>query len=675
MAVDFDSPEFKSLSMKEKTNIAIEEFNKCQESYEYYFRNYAYTRHPNKGLIKMKPFDFQLDATVPISYVLQHGRTEKAKQKLKNYKFKFDYKNWWNKISEECIELAKTVPSELHNYYKITVQHEDYPLRIDTIILKSRQTGLSTSFRQLCIWYTNFLSYKRTLVLSKTDREAKKFLKDTIISWDHIPVYIKSRKISKNEHELWLSMTGEESYASAIQVIPPVTDAGRSFDPNLIILDEFSTYANSELWTAITMSVSAGGILVIISTPKGVKNLYHNIWVNTNRSFSVGISNEESSFRPVVIHWSQMPKEEFIRRGFDSPLAWYKHMSSKIAMKRGKKAVAQELDLSFEASGDTIDYEVIKSLKSNALETKTSPIILKTGVPNLIIYEKPKKDQIYMIGVDTAEGVHQDSDSLHVLKLTQHSWEVVAYFNANNISIKTYKDFVKEVGEFYNEAYLNIEKNNHGHVLLAYLVEDEEYNPNKILNTYSFANNKFSKDSKGWSSNKSTRNAMVRILLDHLIDNKDNLELPLPTIEQLQTFVLRNGKWEAEAGYHDDDIISLGLAHIGCLLLPKYKTQILAPAGEYDTTASSEIDYDNIIASSTFAKSEIQKLIDSFKKELTPNLYTNSELRKKSLSEIIKLHEEKVSKKEKFDKDKNIYKYRGIASTEVMEIDEDDYVF
>ena len=617
--VDFQSKAFQELSVKEKRDIVLQEFQKCQDSFEYYIKNYAYIKHPNAGILKMEPFDFQLDVAIPISYTLLHRRSQQTINMLENYRYKFDYEKWLNRVAEENIEMMKYIPATFHEHYRVAVKSPDYNKRIDTIILKSRQTGLSTIFQQLIVWHVNFHPAVGDLVISKKDRDAKKFLKDVKVEWGLIPNELRARRLAKNEHELWVSITGQTEHQSGVEALPPTEDAGRSFSPNLVILDEFAEYRKPEqIWTAISMSVSAGGVIVIIATPKGVGNLYHQIWTATNKSLSTTVPDkienvkrgDISVFRPVVVHWSQLPAEEFKRRGFDSALDWYFHMRGKLAVEGGEKMVAQELDLDFNASGDTISHNIIKKLEENKLELKTEPKIIEDPmIKGLIIYEEPQPGFEYLIGVDTSEGVGQDSHSFHVLAIPNDTLalpRVVAAFNSNKISIKRYKDLVAATGKLYNEAWLNIERNNHGHVLLTYFIEEGDYNPDKILNTYSTTNNSFVKTSKGWTTNAPTRNLLIQKLFDFITDNVDVVSLPSMTVEEFKTFVQTpKGKWEAQPGYHDDNILSLGLAVIGYHLLPKYK-QWLIENSETGGLSATEFDLGMIMSSQALPVEEVE---------------------------------------------------------------------
>jgi hypothetical protein len=683
MAIDFKSSSFTHLSSREKKEIIKAEFIKCSKDFEYYLASYAYIRHPNKGIIKMEAFPFQLDIATPISISLLKKRSEETIQHIRTLPESFDYREWWRNLAEEQLDLSRKVPSEFHEFYRVTRQHEDYLSRIDTIILKSRQTGLSTIFEQLGVWHTNFHVGVYDLIVSQGDREAKKFLNDIVTSYTLIPPPLRAKKINSNEHELWLSITGEKSHKSGLHALPPTTNAGRSYAPDLVILDEFAMYRKAEeVWTSIAFAVSGGGVIVIISTPKGVGNLYHKIWTMTKRAMSYSsfsqasiddptaslpvLSNDEalfSAFRPVVVHWTQLPHSEFTRRGFADGLGWYRHMRSKIALELGEKGIAQELDLDFVSSGNTIESKYLKGLKSSVLENSITPIIKDSGV---IIYEEPLPDTEYLMGVDVAEGVGEDASDFHVVKVPEpgHDPVVVAKFSSNRLSVFRYKEIVKAVAMWYNLAWMVVERNNHGHVLLTYFIDSKEYPAFAIMSQYNFKLSSFHKDIKGWLTSTNSRDILIATLFEFIRTRDGVVPLPAITVDEFSTFVQKpNGRWDAMSGFHDDGIFSFSLCVQGVAILARYKAWLL----EQEDGIPTEIDYGDALGSSTFLPNATEGVV----------FYSDEDLQKryassKEKSRIDELRMEYAQQRENIEEKLPVNFRRNPEISQVTDMDYED---
>jgi len=418
MEIIFDTEEFKNAPKEEKIKIALEEFRKCANSFEYFLDVYAKVRHANVGIIKMQAFDFQKDLTIPISYALLYGRTKETQEKIAEYKKKFDYRKWLDEYIQKYEGLYEKIPPELHEQYTVWVHSPIYDKLIDYVILKSRQVGASTIFGELCAWYGNFHKNGVVLVVSQRDKEAIKFLTDVKTMYKLIPPYIRAKKLKDNDHELFISYTGQKEHQSIIQAFAPTQDAGRSYSPNLVILDEFASYKKpEELMTAISFSISTGGILVIMSTPKGVGNLFHKIWQESvkriqvvkdteiNEISSVGQGKLNVVYKPYVIHWTQLPITEYERRGFKHPLDWYNHMANFLIAQDGEKAVAQELDLQFLTSGNTALTgatlkKLSKNIKLKPIEDDEKIKLIQNIYRGLKIFEKPQEGYDYILGVD-----------------------------------------------------------------------------------------------------------------------------------------------------------------------------------------------------------------------------------------------------------------------------------
>jgi hypothetical protein len=689
-AVDFNSEYFKSLPKWKKKEIVIEEFKKCKNDFVYFVENYARIRHPKSGIIKPKLFDYQYDVLVPLSKALISKTREQYIKEISKFRPKFNYFKWLRELIEYNIEMLKYVPDEFHYFYRITYNNPYYWFYADTIILKSRQTGLSTGSQLLNLWDINFHPNKLHLVISQRDNEAKKYLGDVRKMYELLPAPLRAKKLKSNDHELYISLR-DRDLLSGIQALAPSPDAGRSFSPNMVVLDEFAMYKNAEeVFTAVSMALSTGGIMLIISTPKGVGNMYYKLWQESKKFFSTyyipnnpikndinknkdndihniikkihesldkfsKIKNEDNDkdnsvvnpslllenysseilenlkklekefenkqvvnkpltdseikhiiknlefgvFKPFVAHWTQLPLEEFKRRGFDTPIEWYKFMSNKLRIEGGERLVAQELDLSFELSGETfIPMDIIKYLKKKVFELEeqntqnqelaklVNEILIKYDTENIFnglkLYEPPKKNAIYLLGVDVSEGIGKDYSVITILKVYDENEfnnnintieingektyvpQIVGYYSNNKITPQKLTKVIVSIGELYNYAFINFEKNNPGLVVLSELIESNKYDyPHYlIMNRYNPSNNKFIKGEKGWRTTKTTKAFMESQLKSFLMSYYQYIKLPEIYLDEMIIYYENTGT--------DDHVLSLMLGIVGYKLLDKY---------------------------------------------------------------------------------------------------------
>ena len=608
------------------------EFTRCKNDFEYYANTYAKIRHPNAGVIPMKLFDFQVDVARPITTALMAGRNEDCIKKLRQIKETFNYKKWRKEYLEMNLDLMALIPKEIHEHYTMTILHPQFREKVDTIILKSRQTGVSTLFQQICLWHTNFRSNALDLIVSMSDREAKKFLNDCSTSYSLLNPLIKAKKLKLNDHELWTSISGSKAHKSVIQALPPTEDAGRSFAPNLIVLDEFAAYRDPEsVWTAISMSVSGGGLVVIIATPKGVGNLFHQFWTSVNKSFGISMPTitkqcddddsiaqiANSNFRPYCLHWSQLPLEEYKRRGFKDAVSWYNHMKTYVSMKDGDKAVAQELDLKFLSSGDTvISGRVLEALYHKTLESFSTPTILNQGIKNLKVFEPPIDGCEYMIGADAAEGTGGDFSTMHILKIPNMSKmevlpTIVAEYASNTIIPRNFAVMLFNAMLLYNNAWIIPERNNAGISVIDKLVEllEEKSLTFKLMNTFNLSKNTFRSNEKGWDEKKNTRQFLLSYMVDFITNNFDNIFITSNLYAEFLTFIDNGRRWAHMNGFQDDLIFCHALALVGINILQRYKEYLATCSDEY---APSDIPDDVCVGSSYGLSLEKSKKSEMF---------------------------------------------------------------
>ncbi len=666
----FDSPQFLTLNSKQKREFVIEEFKKCRNSFQYFLDNYAFIRH-KVGIIKMKPFDFQLDVVLPIAEVLIKGRSKKVLEDIKKYQLKFDYKQWLQKI-EQNIELAKLIPQELHDFYLNIVPSPYWNENIDTIILKSRQTGLSTIFQVLNAWHINFHDNIQDLVISFREKESKKYMNDVQRIWQNIPALIRAKKLKKNEHELAVSLTGEKDRFSVIGSFTASPDAARSYSPNLVILDEFASYKNVEaLWSAVVGSLSTGGIMVIISTPKGVGNLYYELWQKTKeimKNPSVKVDGLQTNFKPFVIHWSQLPDEEFHRRGFEQPDDWYRWMKGYLIMEGGEKKAAQELDLEFITSGNTaLSTSTISNLhRKPRLDVVKPPKVLTypEQLKGLKIYEMPQNDYEYMLGIDVAEGKGKDYSTIQILKIPKDKFglpEIVAEYRSNIITEKKFADLILHTAKLYNDAWINIEYNNAGKVVISYLIDIMD-NPDKILNTYKVSTRQFIKRQKGFDE-RSGRSFLVSYGIEFVEHwhTEENFYITETLFSEFLTFLDKGNRYEHADGKHDDQIFAYFLALTGIFLLDKYKMFLIENG---DSLYSLDID-DYLFSSNIQEK--IQYITETNQKYIE-----KTKLEKDDLLNII---DKKNDDNKKENDNDNNYGSLNKSISKVYDIDDSDDIF
>ncbi len=92
------------------------------------------------------------------------------------------------------------------------------------------------------------------------------------------------------------------------------------------------------------------------------------------------------------------------------------------------------------------------------------------------VWYKPKKDKLYVMGVDVAKGVGKDYSVIQVVDVThKNKYKQVAVYRNNFIRPEIFTKKIDEIGKIYNNAYLIVENNTFGHQICIDLWDEFEY--------------------------------------------------------------------------------------------------------------------------------------------------------------------------------------------------------
>lgn len=173
----------------------------------------------------------------------------------------------------------------------------------------------------------------------------------------------------------------------------------------------------------------------------------------------------------------------------------------------------------------------------------------------LEIYYLPKPKMRMYAGIDVSSGSGNDYSTMSVFGADGQQY---ASFYRNDIPVYRFAEIVREIGLFFNYAYLCIERNGFGTGLLERL----RANSNPYLNIYKHKH--FDKGRErlmlGWNNNAVTKQQAVLNTKEMFDCGLINIECK-ETLKQMQTFIDKDGKLENKSkSLHDDLVISLILS-------------------------------------------------------------------------------------------------------------------
>jgi len=411
-----------------------------------------------------------------------------------------------------------------------------------SVILKSRQLGISTLSAGIALHMMLFQKDKNVLVIATKQETAKNLVTKVRFMYDQLPSWLKLPAVENNRLSIRLKN------GSQIKAVSAAGDAGRSEAISLLIIDEAAFIEENrieDIWGSAQQTIATGGRAIILSTPNGTGNWYHRQWVRAQ--------DGTSGFTPVRLPWTVHPeRNEKWRAQQDDEL--------------GERMAAQECDCDFTTSGDTVfPPELINYIEKSTLKDPLE----KRGVgQNLWVWEYPDYSRQYMVVADVARGDSKDYSAFHIIDV--ESCTQVAEFK-DQVPTKDFGRILFNVATEYNKALLVIENANIGWASIQEVIDMGYENL-----YYSPKDEKFARDAEsyiakgydlidkskmvaGFTMSMRTRPLTIA-KLDAYIKEKGILIQSKRTLDELRTFVWKNGRPEAQTGYNDDLIMSLATA-------------------------------------------------------------------------------------------------------------------
>lgn len=505
------------------------------------------------------------------------------------------------------------------------------------IVLKSRQTGITTIITQVIIWLQLFnrqykigiLSHKQEHQSGTVDRKIKTSLRYLP------PVFVKPVKVSNKTQMIFDDGDGEITWI--LQEQPgPNSQPFTGETVNFLFLDEQQKIRSIEshlksLLPAMQTTLSQPEeqqlkrpqAVQVVSTPNGISDVgewYFKTWSScktqyensmnkiteslqdsdiseTEKILMKDISDQNyAGYFPQFIHWKDCGLTD----------EWYEQQ--KQILQNDPIQIQQELEQQFIGSQITYfpsDYltqlQQVKPLASQkiewtrmiGLEPVTKDNRLQTsedGYPKmeeitnyqyLNVWEYPIEDVEYVVGVDPATGGGREFSQISVINgitgIQQQEWK-------GKINTVDLQYLIKKIQEIYNYQLVGIESNQ-GYHLIDKLLYEQRYE-----NLFSDKNGK-----QGIYVTQANRKIIIDMITSMLPDyNFENWQFikSRDLISELFTFEYKFGRGEHKSGKFDDLIFQF-----------QYQQYV------------REMQMDQIIKSSSIAQIKDHQVIQQIKKE------------------------------------------------------------
>jgi hypothetical protein len=439
-------------------------------------------------------------------------------------------------INKYCMIQHPTrgkIPFHLYPYQEDTLQ--DFLKYDRSIVLKSRQLGISTLIAAYSLWLILFHSDKNVLVVAIDQNTSKNLVTKVRVMFDNLPSWMRLKCPESNKLSMRLSN------GSQIKAVASTGTSGRSEALSLVIIDEAAFVDGAEeLWASLQQTLSTGGQGILLSTPNGTGNFFHKIWIKAEAG--------GNKFKTIRLPWQVHPERD---------QEWRDRQDAEL----GARLAAQECDCDFSSSGNTV---IDPTIRQWYVQTTVQEPVEKRGIDgNFWVWEIPNYSKSYIVTADVARGDGTDYSAFHILDVETLT-QVAEY--KGQLTTKDFGNMLVSVATEWNDALLVIENNNVGWASIQQVLDRGYKNlyytyKSDVLDSDAFLTKGYDLANKSDMVAGFTMSHKVRPLaiskFDLLAREKSLILRSRRFADELETFIWKEGKAQAANGYNDDLVMCM----------------------------------------------------------------------------------------------------------------------
>ncbi len=416
------------------------------------------------------------------------------------------------------------------------------------IVLKARQMGLTTWAAARFFLKTITQPGTLTLEVAHTQESAEEIFRIVHRFQENLP-----------EHLLRGGL--RTSRANVRQIVFPELDsqyrvvsageksAGRGLTVQNLHCSELARWPGNpkETLAGLRAALAPGGEVILESTPDGMGGCFHEEWQKAEETGMVRHFFPwwmEKRYRGNAVDAATLIDEErelMKRHRLDLRQIGFRRQVRVNFRGLARQEYGEDEESCFRASGDSV-FE-LSAIESRLATTPTGEM-RRNG--ELEVWLPPLKDKQYVVAVDPAGGGSEgDYSAAQVLEL--ETGLQCAEFAAHVGGLELAR-VVTALAAEYNNAWLVIERNNHGSGVLALAEEVCRY-----PRIYKQGGQ------PGWLTTSSSRPAMMGLLDVGLVEQPERF-MSRRFLGECRSFVrFRDGSTGARGGTHDDRVIAMAI--------------------------------------------------------------------------------------------------------------------
>ena len=417
------------------------------------------------------------------------------------------------------------------------------------IVLKARQMGLTTWVAGRFFLRTITHEGMLTLQVAHTQQAAEEIFRIVHRFYNWLPADLRMGPL-------------KTSRANVRQLVFPALDAqyrvesaadrnaGRGLTAQNLHCSELARWPGdaAETLAGLRATLAPGAEMILESTPEGVGGCFHDEW---QRAPETGLVRhffpwwmEAKYVRAPVETATYTPEEQMLaeREGLTPEQIGFRREMRANFGKLARQEYAEDPETCFSMSGECyFEADLLeRGLKGAA------PAVTRRENGNLEIWLEPASGKEYLVAVDPAGGGSQGDYAVMEVLDMESGLQCAEY--AGHISQLEQARTAAKLAVDYNQAELVVERNNHGHGVVAFLHSDCGYD--RMYESNGLA---------GWVTNAGNKIEVIAHLAAelHLAPEKFS---SAKFWNECQTFVRHpNGGVGARSGTHDDRVMAMAI--------------------------------------------------------------------------------------------------------------------
>ena len=446
-----------------------------------------------------------------------------AALRARQYGHALNVPDFWTSQSHSTIRtqhgVQPFVPFDWQRQWVEGVTHKE-------ALLKSRDVGSSEIVMRWACHKIMELRSGNVLVKADKHDNAKNLIAIARQYLTSLPSGERPTLTKDNETELELSGIGT--------IKAMAQGGGRSERCIILIRTEYAfVERKAEEDAAISGALVAGGWDIVETTANGFDE-FHGLWVD-----------EQNGYHKTFVGRDENPTHD---------AAWWAAKQQQLA--QVGKTVQQEYPATpaeaFISSGNCVfDIAIIQQ----QLEYCKPPLATEFN-GQLKIWERPRVGRRYVAGADVAEGIDAGNDRLDYSGVAIYDWQTGVHVADlhGQWTVDVFADMANTLCRSYNNAFLGVERNNHGHAVLLALQQLEypalyyHEDPIEDLRTGKASTRRIA----GWPTTRRTK-PILEGTLASLLTSGGILSYDQAFWDECLSYVRHgDGSTGAQSGTHDD---------------------------------------------------------------------------------------------------------------------------